>query len=137
MRVALAIAALILVADAAAAATRPIEVYAVQSSRVDQAVGPPGRVANTSEQTWGVRSRHGRLIGRLAIECRWITSRIRLCHGEIRLPLGTLIVAGSSRTPFSGMLAVTGGTRLYRGAAGEVSFVATGRGRMTLNVALT
>lgn len=89
-------------------------------------VGRPGTQSNASEQAWRLNDRYGRRIGRMLMHCRWILPRARLCQVEIALPLGKIIAAGSSASPFDGEFAITGGTGRYRAAGGVMLFQAIG-----------
>lgn len=118
----------------AVASADNIEVTA-KVSHVNVALLPPaGRGGNAESALWVVRERGGSAIGDMITDCRWVTAGLRLCVGQLSLPLGTLAVIGASRTRFLGQLAVVGGTGRYVGADGTLLFTATGTGRYVLSV---
>lgn len=111
-----------------------IEVTA-RAQRTTVAVLPPhGREGDAESSHWIVRDRYGKAIGDMLIDCRWVTSGLRLCVGQLSLPLGAIAVLGASRTRFLGQLAVVGGTGRYVGADGTLLFKATGTGRYVLSI---
>ena len=97
-------------------------------------LAPRGRAGNAESSHWVVRDRHGRAIGDLVNECRWVTSGLRLCVGQLSLPYGAIAVVGASRTRFIGQLAVVGGTGRYVGASGTMLFRAIGPGAFVLSI---
>jgi hypothetical protein len=127
----LALLALIVPASATAA---QIEISAKVVNTNIATLPPAGRAGDASSQRWLIRDRHGAVIGDMLIDCRWITSALRLCIGQLSLPLGAIIVVGGSRTRFIGQLAVTGGTGRYVGAIGVMSFNEIGTGRYVLSL---
>lgn len=116
--------AALLVASSAAADT--IEVGAHVSSTTRIAFKPAGRAGDAEAARWIVRDRFGNAIGDLLIDCRWVTNGLRLCVGQLAMPLGAIAVLGASRTEFLGQLAVVGGTGRYVGADGTMLFRQTG-----------
>lgn len=106
--------------------TGRINVTATLVHNVGRRLGPRGRQSNALEQSWRITDSHGRHIGHELLACRWVVSNGRLCQGEITMPLGKITFAGSSPTSFQGEYAVTGGTGVYRGAGGNLLFVAIG-----------
>lgn len=129
-------ATLLLMFVAAAAAESRIEVTATLDRADATARAPAGRRGDVTSSAWTVRDRHARRIGEMLLDCRWVRTTELFCVGEIALPLGTLIVAGSSPNLIQGQYAVTGGTRRYRAAAGEMLFRATSTRRVVLSIAL-
>jgi hypothetical protein len=122
------------IATPAVASADTIEVTA-RVNHVNVAFLPPvGRAGNAESSLWVVRERNGNAIGDMLTDCRWVTAGLRLCVGQLSLPLGTIAVIGASRTRFIGQLAVVGGTGRYVGAAGTLMFTATGPGRYVLSV---
>lgn len=95
---------------------------------------PTGRAGDADSARWVIRDRHGAAIGDMLTDCRWVTSGLRLCIGQVSLPLGVLAVLGASRTPFIGQFAVVGGTGRYVGANGALTFNAIGTGRYVLSI---
>lgn len=128
------IAAGLFVAHANAA---QIEVTARANNTNTVVLPPAGRAGDAESGLWVVSDRHGRAIGDMLIDCRWVTAHLRLCVGQMSLPLGALAVLGASRTRFLGQLAVVGGTGRYVGANGTLLFRQTGRGRYVLSLNYT
>lgn len=64
----------------------------------------------------------GRKIGNGNVLCRWANATRQLCWGEIRLPLGKLVIIGSSQTRILGEYAVIGGTGVYTFKQGLFAF---------------
>jgi hypothetical protein len=95
---------------------------------------PDGRAGNAESARWIIRDRHGNAIGDMLTDCRWVTAGLRLCVGQVSLPLGVIAVLGASRTPFLGQFAVVGGTGRYVGAAGALTFNSIGFGRYVLSI---
>lgn len=95
---------------------------------------PNGRAGDATSSRLIVRDRFGRVIGDMLTDCRWVTSGLRLCVGQINLPLGVLAVLGASRTAFLGQFAVVGGTGRYLGANGALTFNSIGAGRYVLSI---
>lgn len=112
-----------------------IRVTAVPT-RVKEQHDPAGRKGDTEWIHWSLRDRFGRTVGRGVFECGWHGKFDRLCYGELRFPSGTLTVSGASETRSLGTWAVTGGTRGYRGAKGELRFVATSLDRLTITISI-
>lgn len=132
--VALTIAALAFPSVAGAA---QIEVVARVAHRSVAQLPPKGRGGNATAARWIVNDRTGQTIGDMLMDCRWVTSALRLCVGQLSLPLGAIAVIGASRTRFLGQLAVVGGTGHYVGADGTLLFRATGAGRYVLSLNYT
>ena len=118
----------------AVASADTIEVTAKVRHANSTALAPKGRSGDATSAQWIVRERNGNVIGDMLIDCRWVTNGLRLCVGQLSLPLGNLAVLGASRTRFLGQLAVVGGTGHYVGAGGSLLFAATGRGGYVLSV---
>ena len=114
-----------------------IQVTAKNIVHTYRELGRRGRISDASEQAWSLRDRFGRTIGRLVMVCRWVTTRDRLCNGQMEMPRGTIAFGGATVTSFYGAWAVVGGTGKYDGADGVARFTAIGRGRMALVVTLT
>lgn len=129
--VALSILALLVPAVASAA---QIDATAQVVSAETVAFPPKGRGGDAEFGRWVVRDRLGRSIGDMLIDCRWVVNDLRLCLGQITLPLGAIAVMGASRTRFLGSLAVVGGTGYYIGAAGTLTFKSVGFERYVLSV---
>lgn len=125
------VAALVLAAGAQAA---QIEVTARVQHTAVAALPPIGRAGDAESSHWVVRDRYGKAIGDMLIDCRWVTSGLRLCVGQLSLPLGAIAVLGASRTRFLGQLSVVGGTGRYVGADGTLLFKQTGTGRYVLSI---
>ena len=125
------VACLMFVATAEAAR---IEVTAKITHSTAIAFPPAGRAGDAEAQQWVVRDRYGNAIGDMLIDCRWVTSGLRLCVGQMSLPRGVLAMIGASRTRFVGQLAIVGGTGHYDSAGGTMLFKATGTGRYVLSV---
>lgn len=129
-----AVAALLFSQGAAAVSAAQIEITA-RSQHTTVAVLPPaGRAGDAESSHWIVWDRYARPIGEMLIDCRWVTSGLRLCVGQLSLPLGAIAVLGASRTRFLGQLSVVGGTGRYVGADGTLLFKATGTGRYVLSI---
>ena len=118
----------------AVASADTIEVTARVAHANSIELAPKGRAGNATSAQWIVSERNGNAIGDMLIDCRWVTAGLRLCVGQLSLPLGALAVLGASRTRFLGQLAVVGGTGRYVGADGTLLFSATGTGRYVLSV---
>lgn len=118
----------------AVASADTIEVTARVAHANSVALAPKGRAGDATSAQWIVRERNGNAIGDMLIDCRWVTNGLRLCVGQLSLPLGSLAVLGASRTRFLGQFAVVGGTGHYVGAGGTLLFSATGTGRYVLSV---
>ena len=131
--VALAIIVTPLALPASANAAR-IEVTAQVQQLNEVPLPPRGRGGDAESALWIVRDRYGQAIGDMLIDCRCVTAGLRLCVGQLALPLGTIAVVGASRTRFLGQLAVVGGTGRYVGADGTMLFKQTGTGRYVLSV---
>jgi hypothetical protein len=111
-----------------------IEVTAKVRASNTISLPPTGRSGDATAAQWIVRDRYGNAIGDMLIDCRWVTSGLRLCVGQLALPLGTLAVLGASRTQFVGQLAVVGGTGRYVDADGTMLFKAVGTNQYVLSV---
>jgi len=122
---------------AATQGTGRINVTATLAHASSREVGRPGTQSNASEQSWRVTDSHGRTIGRMLMQCRWITPRARLCQAEVELPRGKIVAVGSSTTPFEGEYAVTGGTGRYQGGGGVMTFTAIGLRKQILLITIT
>lgn len=112
-----------------------IQVVAV-TGRVETPAPPLGREGNGERLRWSIRDRFGHTIGIGLFNCRWQLVQARLCSGEIKFPRGKLAMMGVSPTRSLGEWSVVGGTGLYVGAAGEMTFQATGIRRLTLIIEL-
>ena len=130
----LVVAALACASTAAALPMERIEITAKVVRRTVVALPPLGREGDAESARWIVRDRHGNVIGDMLIDCRWVTAGLRLCVGQLEMPLGMVAVVGASRTRFLGQLAVVGGTGRYIGADGTLLFKATGTGRYTVSI---
>lgn len=128
---------IVLRAQAAPTATGRINVTATLTSAVARELGRPGRRSNATEQAWRITNRYGKTVGRMLLGCRWIVPRARMCVAELQMPLGKIVAAGSSPTPFEGEYAVVGGTGVYRGGGGSMLFIATGLHKQVLLVTIT
>ena len=128
------VAALACAATANAAEMERIEITAKVVRRTTVPLPPKGREGDAETARWLVRDRAGDVIGDMLIDCRWVTSGLRLCVGQLAMPLGAIAVVGASRTRFLGALAVVGGTGRYIGADGMLLFKATGTGRYVLSI---
>jgi hypothetical protein len=118
----------------ASASAEQIEITARLQHTNHVALPPPGRGGDAESALWIVRDRHGNVIGDMLVDCRWVTRGLRLCVGQLSLPLGAIALIGASRTRFVGQLAVVGGTGRYVGAAGTLLFKATGLTRYVLSI---
>lgn len=130
---AVALSMLVLAVPAVAAADR-IEVTASVRHVNIARLPPRGRAGDADSALWIVRERGGKAIGDMLMDCRWVTSGLRLCVGQLSLPLGTIAVIGASRTSFLGQLAVVGGTGRYVGADGSMLFTEIGAQRYVLSM---
>lgn len=136
MLVALAVVAILVgwMATASRAQGR-IELTAVPIRVIEP--GPPvGRSGDMERVRWSLRDRSGRNVGRAIYSCRWHREQERLCSGEMKLPLGTLVVSGSSPTRGEGLWAVTGGTGRYKGTGGELYWRAIGLHKLAVTITL-
>ena len=125
---------LVLPATAATANSATIEVTARLQHHNYAALSPAGRGGDAESSRWIVYDRHNRSVGDMLFDCRWVTADLRLCTGQLAMPLGSLAVLGSSRTRFLGQLAVVGGTGHYIGANGTLLFNATNNRRYVLSI---
>ena len=130
----LVVAALAYAATASAATNEQIEVTATVASRNTATLPPSGRSGDAHSERWIIRDRHGSVIGDMLVDCRWVTAGLRLCVGQLALPLGVIAVIGASRTRFIGQLSVVGGTGRYVGADGTLVFKEIGVRRYVLSV---
>ena len=139
MKAAAAVAAVILAAvtlspsSPAAAASSRIEVTGRLVHTNVATLPPVGRAGDAVSQRWLVRDRYGATIGDMLVDCRWVTAGLRLCVGQVAMPLGAIALMGASRTRFLGQLAVVGGTGYYAGAGGTMLFRETGAGAYVLS----
>lgn len=131
---AVALTMILPLAAPAVASADHIDVVARASHSNVARLPPLGRAGDAESFLWLVRDRTGVAIGDMIADCRWVTSGLRLCVGQLSLPLGALAMIGASRTRFLGQLAVVGGTGRYVGADGTLLFTATGTGRYVLSV---
>jgi hypothetical protein len=123
--------------DATSASTpAKIVVGGTLATYSEQPDGAAGHVSDRSEESWVLKDRHGKPIGRMFFVCRWVTQSQRFCVGSLRLPLGAVTTSGVTSSPFGGTYAVTGGTGRYLGAGGQAVYVTTGLSRMILTVTL-
>lgn len=83
---------------------------------------PTGRAGDLEIIRWGFADRRGHKIGNGNALCRWANATRQLCWGEIRLPLGKLVIIGSSQTRILGEYAVIGGTGVYTFKQGLIAF---------------
>ena len=74
---------------------------------------PKGRSGDLEAGIWQFSDRQGTQIGNGNLVCRWATVARRLCWGELRLPLGSILIMGSSQTSILGTYSVIGGTGRY------------------------
>lgn len=116
----------------ASAAQIEVTAHVVQSNEAP--LPPAGRAGDALSQRWLIRDRHAAVIGDMLLDCRWITSGLRLCIGQLSLPLGVIAVLGASRTRFLGQMAVVGGTGRYVGANGVMTFNETGAKHYVLSI---
>ncbi len=130
---AVALTVLALAVPAVASADQ-IEVVAKVAHRSYLQLSPKGRGGDVTTSRWIINDRLGRNVGDMLLDCRWVTASLRLCVGQMSMPLGAIAVIGASRTRFLGQLAVVGGTGEYVGAGGTLLFAATGTGRYVLSV---
>lgn len=143
MKLTAAVAVALLAAVMFATASSPAAGTAASSSRIEVTarlmhantaqLAPPGRAGDAVSQHWVIRDRYGADIGDLLIDCRWVTSGLRLCVAQASFPLGAIALLGASRTGFLGQLAVVGGTGRYAGAKGTMLFSAIGTGAYVLS----
>lgn len=111
-----------------------IEVVASTQHMTRIAFFPKGRGGDVAFGRLIIRSRHGRVIGDLLLDCRWVTATLRFCVAQLGLPLGSLALIGASRTRFLGQFAVVGGTGRYKGADGALLFRQIDSGKYVLSV---
>lgn len=126
--------ALIALALAAPAPAAQIEVTAKQQHTNLARLPPRGRAGDATSARWIIRDRYGQDIGDMLLDCRWVTGSLRLCVGQVSLPLGTIAVIGASRTLFLGQFSVVGGTARYSGASGALWFKQTSVARYVLSI---
>lgn len=112
-----------------------IELVAVPSRTVFSEP-PPGRAGNMERLRWGLRDRYGRTVGTAIFSCRWHKKHERLCAGAIELPRGMITTAGTSETRSFGEWAVTGGTGVYHGAGGSLTFRSIGLRKLSVSITL-
>lgn len=117
-----------------ASAAERIEITARVRHTNTIAFPPKGRAGDAESSHWFVRDRYARAIGDMVIDCRWVVSDLRLCVGQLSLPMGAIAVIGASRTRFLGQLAVVGGTGRYVGADGTLLFKQVSAGRYVLSI---
>lgn len=111
-----------------------IEVTARLQHASVRSLAPAGRSGDVYTSHWIIRDRLGDAIGDMLLDCRWITPGLRLCVGQVSMPLGAIAVLGASRTALLGQFSVVGGTGRYVGADGTLLFNATGRNRYVLSI---
>ena len=80
----------------AVASADTIEVTARVAHANSIELAPKGRAGNATSAQWIVSERNGNAIGDMLIDCRWVTAGLRLCVGQLSLPLGTIAVLGAS-----------------------------------------
>lgn len=129
-----AFVAAVAVGVAPAASAARIEVTARLQHANTIPLAPAGRAGDAYASLWIVRDRTGDAIGDMLLDCRWVTAGLRLCVGQVSMPLGAIAVLGASRTALLGQFAVAGGTGRYVGAKGTLLFNATGRNRYVLSI---
>lgn len=95
---------------------------------------PRGLAGDGMSQRLLIHSRKGKVIGDLILDCRWVTSSLRLCVGQLSMPLGVIGVMGASRTSFIAQMLIAGGTGLYARANGTLLFTATNTGGFELTL---
>jgi hypothetical protein len=117
----------------AVAATGTIEVVANVRHTNTAHLPPAGRGGDAFSSYAVIRQRTGSAIGDLVLSCRWVTGNLRLCVGQLAMPLGTLAVTGASRTALIGQFAIVGGTGRYENARGTLLFKAIGLRRYVLS----
>lgn len=133
MRWAVAFAAVAVMFPPAAAADQ-IEITArLQHSNTARLL-PTGRAGDATSSRWILRDRYAAVIGEMLIDCRWVTAGLRLCIGQVTLPLGALAFLGASRTKLLGQFGVVGGTGRYVGADGTLLFNAVGTNQYVLSI---
>lgn len=129
---ALLVAIVVALIASASASAATIQVGARLHHANHFAAPPVGRAGDADSSSWILRDRHGRTVGDMLLNCRWITGTVRLCIGQVGLPDGALVMLGASPTRFLGQMAVVGGTGRYIGAAGALTFNAIGSSRYVL-----
>jgi len=134
VRLAAVVLAMLAVSGGSSAAAR-IEVTA-SPHRVQIGHPPYGRAGDQERVRWALSDRYGRRIGVGLLRCQWYHTFERVCAGVLTVGsgarYGTLAVQGVSQTRALGVWAVTGGTGVYQGYNGELRFVATGFGKLTV-----
>ncbi len=95
---------------------------------------PKGRGGDAVSSVWVVHDRLGRSIGETILDCRWVTVSLRICLGQANLPLGSIIIAGATRTTILGQFVVIGGTGHYSGANGDLVFKKIGIAKYAVSV---
>lgn len=81
-------------------------------------LGPLGpSIGDSLLVRYHLTTRSGSPLGEAYEICRWASSSTSLCVGLARLPLGSIAYTGR----VGDYLAVTGGTREYRGVSGQMS----------------
>lgn len=100
------------------------------------ALSPRGRAGDLESTRWRFNDRYGRRIGTGNLLCRWATFSRRLCWGEARLPRGRLVMLGSSQTRSLGEFSVVGGTGVYLGKQGVLTFSILSRNKWAVRVLL-
>ena len=134
VRLAAVVLAMLAVSGGSSAAGR-IEVTA-SPHRVQIGHPPYGRAGDQERVRWTLSDQDGRRIGVGLLRCQWYHTFERVCAGVLQIGsgerFGTIAVHGVSQTRALGVLAVTGGTGIYKGYNGELRFVATGFGKLTV-----
>lgn len=108
----------------------------VRITFVRQEQPPIGLIGDVEFSRWKLNDRHGRTVGLAVFDWRWVSNRQRLGIGELRLPLGTIIVAGTSQTRYIVYLAIVGGTGVYEGFHGVVRVRTTAITKAAVQIAL-
>jgi hypothetical protein len=133
MKLALIVAAVgTLFASAPVAAAATIDVVANLQHQNTARLAPAGRAGDAYSSYWVIRDRYGQAIGDMLQSCRWVTSGLRLCVGQMTMPRGTIATIGASRTALIGQFAIVGGTGVYHGADGVLLFKAVSSRRYVL-----
>ena len=134
---AILILALIIANSARTASVETIDVTATIQHQNTAHLPPKGRAGDALSSIWVVRDRFGRAIGETILDCRWVTATLRLCLGQANLPLGSIIMAGATRTTILGQFVVIGGTGHYSGANGDLVFKKIGIAKYAVSVVFT
>lgn len=85
-------------------------------------IGPDGpTIGDTLIRHLRVTTRGGTRVGFASENCRWITSRARLCNIVYDLPTGSVVLEGTVGGP-PRPVAITGGTGEYLGRNGQATW---------------